>query len=105
MTDELVASASPESASGRPTELLPNRELVRISLYWLGLSSIFAGLSFIIAGRLEFTGLVHKAGAGRAWFLVSVRGALHPGHVPPTPRSISPQTIVASWRRQSYNLL
>jgi len=55
---------------------LPNRELVRISLYWLGLSSIFAGLSFIMAGRLEFTGLADKAGAGRALFLISISGAV-----------------------------
>jgi hypothetical protein len=62
-------TTEPGIAGGRPSVRLPNRELVRISLYWLGLSSIFAGLSFIMAGRLEFTGLADKADAGRALFL------------------------------------
>ena len=74
--------------SGRPTNLLPNRELIRISLYWLGLSSIFAGLSFIMAGRLEFTGLADKDGAGRALFLVSISGAFIAVIVQPTIGSI-----------------
>ena len=56
MIADPAAEAEPGNATGRPTTRLPNRELVRISLYWLGLSSIFAGLSFIMAGRLEFTG-------------------------------------------------
>ena len=45
-TDDRRPGATPASdpASGRPTTRLPNRELIRISLYWLGLSSIFAGL-------------------------------------------------------------
>ena len=45
-------------ASGRPTGLLPKRELLRLSLYWLGLSSIFAGLIAILQGRLVFDHLV-----------------------------------------------
>ena len=86
MIADPAAGAEPGSATGRPTTRLPNRELVRISLYWLGLSSIFAGLSFIMAGRLEFTGLVDKAGAGRALFLISISGALIAVIVQPTDR-------------------
>ena len=52
MTEMPDATGAPATDGGRPTMRLPNRELVRISLYWLGLSSIFAGLSYIIASRL-----------------------------------------------------
>ena len=55
MTAASEATLAPTTATGRPTVRLPNRELVRISLYWLGLSSIFAGLNTIMTGRLEFT--------------------------------------------------
>ncbi len=52
------ASAGPdEGPSGmddadRPTDALPNAQLVRLSLYWLGLSSIFTGLTAILSGRI-----------------------------------------------------
>ena len=36
---------------GRPTRPLPVRQLIRLSLYWLGLSSIFAGLNVILTGQ------------------------------------------------------
>ena len=102
MMADQAANAEPGSATGRPTTHLPNRELVRISLYWLGLSSIFAGLSFIMAGRLEFTGLVDKAGAGRALFLISISGALIAVIVQPTIGSISDYTISRWGRRKPY---
>jgi MFS family permease len=102
MTDEPGATISTPAADGRPVGRLPNRELVRISLYWLGLSSIFAGLSYIMASRLEFTGLVDKAGAGRALFLVSISGAVIAVIVQPTIGSISDYTITRWGRRKPY---
>jgi MFS family permease len=102
LPDPAPAATAPVSASGRPTNRLPNRELIRISLYWLGLSSIFAGLSFIMAGRLEFSGLVDKAGAGRALFLVSISGAFIAVIVQPTIGSISDYTISRWGRRKPY---
>jgi MFS family permease len=92
----------PGPGSGRPTSLLPNRELIRISLYWLGLSSIFAGLSTIMSGRLEFTGLVAKGEAGRTLFLVSISGAIIAMIVQPTIGSISDYTISRWGRRKPY---
>jgi MFS family permease len=89
-------------ATGRPTTRLPNRELVRISLYWLGLSSIFAGLSFIIASRLEFTGLADKADAGRALFLISISGAVIAVIVQPTIGSISDYAATRWGRRKPF---
>ncbi len=102
MTDVPTRTPEPDLATGRPTTRLPNRELVRISLYWLGLSSIFAGLSYIMASRLEFTGLVDKAGAGRALFLVLISGAVIAAIVQPTIGSISDYTISRWGRRKPY---
>src|SRR6476620_262229 len=103
MTDvAMPATEGTDAVTGRPTTRLPNRELVRISLYWLGLSSIFAGLSYIIASRLEFAGLADKAGAGRALFLVSISGAIIAVIVQPTIGSISDYTISRWGRRKPY---
>jgi MFS family permease len=100
----LAQAAKPviDQGSGRPTGSLPNRELVRISVYWLGLSSIFAGLSTILSGRLEFTGLVAKGEAGRALFLVSISGAIIAMIVQPTIGSISDYTVSRWGRRKPY---
>jgi MFS family permease len=99
------ATLALDAETGRPTVRLPNRELVRISLYWLGLSSIFAGLNTIMTGRLEFTGLVDKGDAGRALFLVSISGAIIAVIVQPTIGSISDYTISRWGRRKPYILI
>ena len=96
------ATQGTDAVTGRPTTFLPNRELVRISLYWLGLSSIFAGLSTILAGRLEFTGLVNHDDTGRALFLVSISGAIIAMIVQPTVGSISDYTMTRWGRRKPY---
>jgi len=102
MTEVSDATSTADAVTGRPTKRLPNRELVRISLYWLGLSSIFAGLSLIMAGRLEFTGLADKADAGKALFLISISGAIIAVIVQPTIGSISDYTISRWGRRKPY---
>ena len=96
------ADPAPEMTAGRPTALLPMRELIRISLYWLGLSSIFAGLSTIIAGRLQFTALVAPDETGRALFLVSISGAIIAMVVQPTIGSISDYTVSRWGRRKPF---
>jgi MFS family permease len=94
------------TADGRPTALLPKRELIRLSLYWLGLSSIFAGLVFILGARLEFDGLVpDKTEAGRTLFLLTIAGALIAVVVQPTIGTISDYTISRWGRRKPYILI
>lgn len=88
--------------TGRPTEHLPIRELFRLSLYWLGLSSIFSGLVIILTGRLEFGGLGDPAEAGRTLFLLTVGGAVIAVLVQPTVGSISDYTISRWGRRKPY---
>ncbi len=100
--DPATAGPNPD---GRPTTRLPNRELIRISLYWLGLSSIWAGMGSILSGRLEFTDLVDKQDAGRALFLVSISGAVIAAVVQPTIGSISDYTKTRWGRRKPYILI
>ncbi|MBA2314412.1 MAG: MFS transporter [Chloroflexi bacterium] len=90
------------TAGGRPTERLPNRQLVAMSLYWFGLSSIFAGLTAILGGRLEFTGLVGPGEAGRALFATTIGGAIIAVLVQPTIGSISDYTTSRWGRRKPY---
>ena len=99
--DRPTVSPGPD---GRPVTRLPNRELVRISLYWLGLSSIFAGLSSIMAGRLEFTDLVDKGEAGRALFFISISGVIIAILVQPTIGSICDYTISRLGPAQAVHL-
>jgi MFS family permease len=99
---ETESGSEPPAGAGRPTVRLPNRELIRISLYWLGLSSIFGGLNTIMSGRLEFTELVDKHDAGRALFLLSISGAIIAMIVQPTIGSISDYTVSRWGRRKPY---
>ena len=46
------------AADGRPTETIPTSQLLRMTLYWFGLSSIFIAVDTILGGRLEYQGLV-----------------------------------------------
>lgn len=89
-------------ATQRPTERLPVRELVRLSIYWLGLSSIFAGLNTILAGRLEYDALVEPGAAGRTLFLLTIGGAVIAMIIQPTIGSISDYTISRWGRRKPY---
>jgi MFS family permease len=92
-------------ADGRPTQALPMRQLLAMSLYWLGLSSIFAGLTAILGGRLEFTGLVEPGQEGRALFLTTIGGAVIAMLVQPTIGSISDYTTSRWGRRKPYILI
>ena len=90
------------TADGRPTARLPNGQLIRISLYWLGLTSIFTGLNVIMTGRLVFTGLVPEDEVGRTLFRLTAFGALIAVIVQPTVGSISDYTISRWGRRKPY---
>jgi MFS family permease len=92
-------------AHGRPTQALPLRQLIRMSLYWFGLSSIFAGLTAILAGRLEFTALVPPDEVGRTLFLLTIGGAVIAMIVQPTVGSISDYTTSRWGRRKPYILI
>ncbi|HEY2887442.1 MAG TPA: hypothetical protein VGJ17_02420, partial [Candidatus Limnocylindrales bacterium] len=63
---------------------MPTPQLVRLSLYWLGLSSIFAGLTNILGNRLQFTGLVAPGTEGTTLFELTIGGSIVALLVQPT---------------------
>jgi MFS family permease len=93
------------AADGRPTRSLPIPQLIRLSLYWLGLSSIFGGLSVIMQGRIQFDHLVPKGQEGSALFSINIVGSLVAIAVQPTIGSISDYTITRWGRRKPYILI
>ena len=89
--------------SGRPTEHLPARQLVRISLHWLGLSSIFTGLTVIMLDRLVFEGLApDRNGAAELWFRLTFFGTFIAMAVQPTVGMVSDYTMSRWGRRKPY---
>jgi MFS family permease len=88
----------------RPTADLPKTQLVRLSLYWFGLSSIFTGLTAILAGRIQFeNGPLHAPGSeGSTLFALNFAGAIVAALVQPTVGTISDYTITRWGRRKPY---
>jgi MFS family permease len=86
----------------RPTASLPLAQLVRLSLYWLGLSSIFSGITAILGGRLEFEGLVQPGSEGSALLQMTAFGAVIAAIVQPTVGSLSDYTTSRWGRRKPY---
>ncbi len=95
----------PVGTGRRPAETLPVLQLVRLSLYWLGLSSIFAGLTNILGNRLQFTGLVTPGTEGTTLFLLTIGGSIVALLVQPTVGAISDYTISRWGRRKPYILI
>ena len=98
-----TVAAAYDSETGRPTSRIATRDLLRVSLYWLGLSSIFAGLNVILVGRLEFAGLAaDAAAAGQTLFWLFLPGTFIAILVQPTIGSISDHTSSRWGRRKPY---
>ncbi|MEK6720456.1 MAG: MFS transporter [Chloroflexota bacterium] len=92
-------------SDGRPTDTLPVSQLLRMTLYWFGLSSIFIAVDTILGGRLEYQALVPAGEEGRALVAMTVGGALVAVLVQPTVGSISDYTISRWGRRKPYILI
>jgi MFS family permease len=89
-------------ANGRPTRSLPLAHLVRISLYWLGISTVWSGILYIVNGRLQFTGLVPKGSEGIGGLQIAVVGMVIAIVVQPTVGTISDYTLSRWGRRKPY---
>ena len=78
--------------------------LVRISFYWLGLSSVFIGLNAILTGRMESgeLGAAVQASVGTTLFQLTVAGALIAALIQPTIGAISDYTVSRWGRRKPY---
>lgn len=78
-------------------------QLVRLSLYWLGLSSIFAGLTVILGNRLVFDQLIpNEESMGQALLSMTIVGAAIAVVVQPTVGAISDYTSSRWGRRKPY---
>jgi MFS family permease len=97
------AAATAEPGAGRPTAVLPVGHLVRISLYWLGLTAIDGAVGLFIQNRLNFGPLaVDPFEVGRISFLISIPMAIISILVQPTIGSISDYTVSRWGRRKPY---
>jgi MFS family permease len=99
MTDETIAS---EASAGRPTALLPWGQLIRLSLYWLGLSAIFGGLGPINQGRLVYAGVGDPDQVGTNLAIIGLVGTVIAIIVQPTIGTISDYTMTRWGRRKPY---
>jgi MFS family permease len=87
----------------RPTATLPIGHLVRISLYWLGLTAIDGAVGVFIQNRLNFGPMaVDDTEVGRVLFLLSIPVAVISILVQPTVGSISDYTVSRWGRRKPY---
>lgn len=92
----------PIDRAGRPAVALPTTTLVRLSVYWLGIMALWAGLSSILAGRLQFEGLVPAGTEGTALFQMMALGGVLSIVVQPTVGAISDHTVSRWGRRKPY---
>lgn len=80
----------------------PLRQLLLVSIYWLGLVTIFAELSSVLAGRLQYEGLVPSGTEGSALFRMTAAGIVVAMIIQPTFGSISDHTTRRLGRRKPY---
>jgi MFS family permease len=105
MAVELVAGApgipiDEDDAGARPTERLPIRQLLQISIYWLGINAIWGGVGIFNQHRLEEIVGVENVGrytAQMGWLVLPVVLL-----VQPTVGAISDYAISRWGRRKPY---
>ena len=103
MNAEMTATA-PAAQDWRPTRRLSGGSLIRVSLYWLGLSAVFIGLNQILTGRME-AGLLGpdvKREVGGTLFRLTVTGSVIAALVQPTVGTLSDYTVSRWGRRKPY---
>jgi MFS family permease len=89
-------------AEGRPTRPIPLTHLMRISLYWLGIATVWSGILDIVNGRLQFAGLAPEGREGLGALQIALVGTVIAIVVQPTIGSISDYTITRWGRRKPY---
>jgi MFS family permease len=86
----------------RPTSVLPVGHLVRISLYWLGLTAIDGAVGVFTQNRLNYDGFAMPLEVGRILFLLSIPVAILSILIQPTVGAISDYTTSRWGRRKPY---
>ena len=99
----MQAEATLDETYFRPTLTLPLGHLIRISLYWLGLTAIDGAVGLFIQNRVNFGPFaVDPVEVGRVLFLLSIPVAVISILVQPTVGSISDYTVSRWGRRKPY---
>ena len=94
--------ARTDDESARPIAELPIGHLVRISLYWLGLTAIDGAVGVFTQNRLNFDGFANPLEIGRIIFLLSIPVAVLSILIQPTVGAISDYTVSRWGRRKPY---
>jgi MFS family permease len=89
-----------EADDARPTERLPLRQLLQMSIYWLGINSIMGGLGVVVQKRIP--ALVPAPWDGPAIALQSVVTMIMAAAIQPTIGVLSDHTISRWGRRKPY---
>ena len=109
MAVESARAGEPPAAEAhdlRPTARLPIRHLIRISLYWLGLTAIDGAVGLFIQNRLNYGPFApDPLYIGRISFALSIPVAVISILIQPTIGSISDYTISRWGRRKPYIVL
>ena len=108
MAVEVVAGSPPVEAivvpggeeGARPTEVLPLRQLLQLSVYWFGINSIMGGLGVVVQKRIP--ALVQAPWDGPAIAFQSVVTMIMAAAIQPTIGMISDHTISRWGRRKPY---
>ena len=103
LVDGAATSQVPsQDSDGRPTKALPMAHLIRISMYWLGISAVWSGILDIVNNRLQYTGLVPKGSEGIGGLQIALAGTFIAILVQPTVGTISDYTMTRWGRRKPY---
>jgi MFS family permease len=97
-TPAVEVAGSDEGA--RPTEYLPLRQLVQLSVYWFGINSIMGGLGVVVQKRIP--ALVAAPWDGPAIAFQSIVTMIMAAAIQPTIGMISDHTISRWGRRKPY---
>src|SRR5664279_3432099 len=97
-----VTAGLSDDSDGRPTKPLPLGHLIRISMYWLGISAVWSGILDIVNNRLQYTGLVRKGSEGLGGLEIALAGTFIAILVQPTIGTISDYTMTRWGRRKPY---
>ncbi len=90
------------AGDGRPTKPLPVLQLIRLSLYWLGLVAVMSGISGILAGRIQWEELAPVGDQAGALFRMTALGVVIAMVIQPTVGTLSDYTITRWGRRKPY---
>jgi MFS family permease len=91
-----------DPGTGRPTADLPVGALIRISLFWLGLTSIDAVVNAAVQSRIKFEGLAEPGTEGTSLAIIAVLSFVFSVAIQPTVGSISDYATTRWGRRKPF---